>query len=175
MGVYKNNLVSIEFTPAELQAIDEATRTINDILRNKVINLTPAERTQYGSIHEKNKLFVNKARDYVRKNSQFLPPFFDAAEFMRDYEAREQLGGMLLDVNPINEKLRDTKIALDFDNYQAALGVYSYVQLLASQNIPGMTSWYQEMRQFFPRTRRNNGNDNTPVDENMNAEEPTDD
>ena len=171
MGVYKNNLVSIEFTAQEKATINDALRTINGVLDGKMINLTPEERMQYGSVHERNKLFVNKARDFVQRNPQHIPAYLDMPEFMRDYDARVELEGFALDVNPLYEKLQDTKIALDFDNYQAALSIYSYVQLLSHQNVPGMSSWHQEMKQFFPRTKRSNSTAEEPATTEEAADE----
>lgn len=154
MAVNKNNLISIEFTLAEVQQLKAAMDTIDGILNGKVLNLTPEERQQYGSVNETNKLFVNKVRDFMEQNPQHVPQFVDMAEFEKDYQAREVCEKNSIRLSSITEKLRDTKVALDFDNYHACLVVYKYLQFLASQNVPGMTTWEEELKQFFPRTTK---------------------
>src|SRR5690606_4907859 len=83
-----------------------------------------------------------------------IPAFLDMAEFDRDYQAREVCEKNAIRMTSITEKLRDTKIALDFDNYRSALTIYKLVQFLAAQNVPGMSTWDEELKQFFPRTTK---------------------
>ena len=75
------NLISLQFTPAELLQLDAALQSIEAVLMGKTINLTPEQRQQYGSIAEQNKLFVNKAKSYMEQYPQFVPPFLDKAEY----------------------------------------------------------------------------------------------
>lgn len=154
MAINKDNLASIAFTAAEVQQLKDALDTIDSILNGKVLNLTPEERQQYGSVNETNKLFVNKIRDFAQQNPQHIPPFLDMTEFEKDYQAREVCEKNVIRLTSITEKLDDTKTALDFDNYRTSLAVYKLVQYLAAQNVPGMTTWDNELKQFFPRTTK---------------------
>ncbi len=56
-----DNLLSITLTDEELQTINKAIASLNNVLKDKVVNLTPDER-QYGSIADRNKILVD--RDY---------------------------------------------------------------------------------------------------------------
>ena len=47
------------------------------------------------------------------------------------------------------EKLRDTKTLLDFDNYNCTLSYYNYVKFLTTQNEPGTTTIYEDMKQHY--------------------------
>ena len=49
----------------------------------------------------------------------------------------------------IAEMLSDTKILLDFDNYNGSISYYRYVKFLATQNTPGITSIYADLNQHF--------------------------
>ena len=52
------------------------------------------------------------------------------------------------------EKLRDTKTLLDFDNYNCILSYYNYVKFLSTQNEPGTTTIYEDMKQHYMGRRR---------------------
>src|SRR5436190_24156161 len=53
-----------DFTDAELTTIRTNFNAIKGILAPKFINLEPADRTRLGSVNEKNKLLINKVKDY---------------------------------------------------------------------------------------------------------------
>lgn len=144
-----DNLISVQFTDEELERLSASIAEINAILSGKVVNLTPDERRQYGSIADRNKVLVDKAKFYMEKSPDTLPRTIDKEEFDRDYVAREQLETPLRELTVVMEKIRDTKTLLDFDNFQATLAYYRYVKYLSEQNEPGTTSIYQDMRQHY--------------------------
>ncbi|MFC4688469.1 hypothetical protein ACFO4P_16120 [Epilithonimonas pallida] len=143
------NLISVEFTNAELTKLDDAISMIESVLLGKTINLTPEQRQQYGSIAEQNKLFVNKAKGYMEQYPQYVPPFLDKAEYDKDYEARQQMESRMQRLNSLTEQFSDTKILLDFDNYHNSLTFYRNVKYLSSENVPGTNVIYDDMKQFF--------------------------
>ncbi|MDO5524264.1 MAG: hypothetical protein Q4G48_09510 [Bacteroidia bacterium] len=144
-----DNLISIAFTEEELQRIDEAGAVIRSVLEGKTRNLTPEQRRQYGRIAEQNKLFVNKARDFMAQYPEFVPPFLDKEEFEKDYQARLQIESRLLMLEGIAEQLSDTKILLDYDNYYNALTFYRNIRYLSGENVPGTTNIFEGLKQFF--------------------------
>lgn len=143
------NLISITFTEAELNTMETALIAIHGVLEGKVINLTPAQRQQYGSIAEQNKLFVNKAKQYMEQFPEHVPSFLSKAEFDKDYSARTQLELPAARLRSLSEQIADTKIMLDHDNYFNALTFYRNIKFLANENVPGMSSIYADMKQFF--------------------------
>lgn len=145
-----DNLISVSFTSEELTKISAAIEQINTVLKDKAINLTPEDRRQYGSIADRNKLLVDKAKFYMEKAPTTVPKTIDKAEFDRDYAAREQMETPLRELTMVAEKLRDTKTLLDYDNLQAAQAYYRYVKFLSEQNEPGTTTIYQDLRQHYP-------------------------
>lgn len=145
-----DNLISVSFTSEELTKISAAIEQINTVLKDKAINLTPEDRRQYGSIADRNKLLVDKVKFYMEKAPTTVPKTIDKAEFDRDYVAREQMETPLRELTMVAEKLRDTKTLLDYDNLQAAQAYYRYVKYLASQNEPGTTTIYQDLKLHYP-------------------------
>ena len=143
------NLISIQFTEAELAQLDAAMASIAQVLRDKTINLTPEQRQQYGRIAEQNKLFVNKAKEYMEQNMQHVPAFIDKAEFDQDFQARTQIESRITQLQGLVEQLSDTKTLLDHDNYHNAITFYRNIRFLSQENVPGTTTLYEGMRQFF--------------------------
>lgn len=145
-----DNLISVSFTSEELTKISAAIEQINTVLKDKAINLTPEDRRQYGSIADRNKLLVDKAKFYMEKAPHTVPKTIDKAEFDHDYAARGQVEAPLRELTMVAEKLRDTKTLLDYDNLQTAMAYYRYVKYLASQNEPGTTTIYQDLKLHYP-------------------------
>ena len=57
-----DNMISVEFTEQELTKLGNALNEVMQLLSGKVVNLSPEERMQYGSIADKNKVFVDKCK-----------------------------------------------------------------------------------------------------------------
>ncbi|ATA71899.1 hypothetical protein ACILDT_03530 [Capnocytophaga canis] len=148
------NLASVVFTAEELQKLDEALQNIENVLKGKTFNLTPDERRQYGSIAEQNKLFVNKCKEFMEQYPQFVPSFLDKEEFDRDYQARQQIETRLIRLKTITEQLSDTKVLLDNDNYFNSITFYRNVKFLSGQNVPGIKTLYEQLKQFFKGGRK---------------------
>ena len=144
-----DNMISVDFSDQELNKIENALNEVLQVLSGKVINLTPEERKQYGSIADKNKIFVDKCKAYMEQNIDTLPKTIDKHEFDKDYKARQQIEEPLRKLLQLAEMLSDTKILLDFDNYNGSLSYYRYVKFLATQNMPGITSIYADLSQHF--------------------------
>ena len=124
------------------------------LLSGKVVNLSPEERMQYGSIADKNKVFVDKCKAYMEQDPATVPNTLNKHEFDKDYKARQQMEEPLRMVLRIAEMLSDTKILLDFDNYNGSISYYRYVKFLATQNTPGITSVCEDLRQHFERAAK---------------------
>lgn len=148
------NLASVVFTTEELQKLDTALQTIEGVLKGKTFNLTPDERKQYGSIAEQNKLFVNKCKELMEQYPQYVPSFLDKEEFDHDYQARQQIESRLIRLKAITEQLSDTKVLLDNDNYYNAITFYRNIKFLSLQNIPGIKTLYEQIKQFFKGGRK---------------------
>ena len=148
------NLISIVVTEAELNTLDTALTTIEQVIKAKAVNLTPDERRQYGSIAEQNKLVVNKAKEYMDQKPEYIPNVLDKDEFDRDYTARLQIENRFNRIMTIAEMFSDTKVLLDHDNFFGAMTYYRYIKFLANENEPGTTSIYQDMQQFFKKSKK---------------------
>ncbi len=162
-----DNLISIQITEADVVQIKTGIDMINTALKDKVINLTPDERRQYGSIADRNKSLVDKCKDYMSRAPETMPTIIDKAEFEADYKARYQLESPIRDLNMVLEKLQDTKTLLDHDNFNASIAYYRYIKFLAQQNEPGTTSIHQDLKKHYQSRGKTTSDtsSNTPDDQ----------
>lgn len=168
-----DNLISISLTDDEVASINTAIESINTVLKGKVINLTPDERRQYGSIADRNKILVDKCKAYMEQAPETIPSVINKAEFDKDYLARQQMELPLRQLLRVIEKLQDTKTLLDHDNYGAATAYYRYIKYLSVQNEPGTTTIYTDLKQHYKHRSATPApaSDGTASDNNTSANE----
>ncbi len=145
----KHNLISVSFTDEELTTLDNALQQIKSVLEGKTVNLTPDEKQLYSKISEENKLIVNKVADVESNYPEHHPPFLDKEEFDRDYKTRTQIESRISKMQSMLEELTDTKTLLDHDNYTYSVAYYRYIKMLSSQDVPGVTSIYEDMKKVY--------------------------
>lgn len=147
------NLIENHFTPAEIAQIDNNLQEIEALIAAKCRNLTAEEKVQYGSINEKNKMLVNKVRDYQNSNPALSATEVDWAEFEADWQDRAFLETRAMRLASISEQMLDTKTLHDYDNYQNALVDYRFTKYKdETDGGGGFGTKYEELKQFFPNT-----------------------
>ena len=145
-----DNLIDISFTPDEVKTITKALITIESVLKEKVINLTPEERQQYGSINNNTENWIDKIEGYMNQKPDLVPFYLDKVAFEKDRKARKKIKPMLTRIASINESLDDTSKLLSADIYNAAIAYYRNIKLISVQNVPGTTTIYQDLAEQFP-------------------------
>lgn len=148
------NLGFKHLTEAQQAEFDNATAVLIAILKDVTQPLDEKQRISFGSINEKNKLFVNKVNDYKVTRPDLSSPDVNWDEFVKDFKDRSFSDTRLNTQMDIVRMLTDFKIVHDYDNYQAALKDYSYTQYKAGGNepTPGFKEKEKELKQFFPRS-----------------------
>ena len=153
------NLAQVTFTTEELEKMDNALQQLEEVLKGKTYKLSAEQRRQFGRIAEQNKLFVNKSKELMEQYPQYIPSFLNKNEFDQDYDARIQIENRLIRIQSISEQLSDTKILLDHDNYSGAITFYQNIKFLYGQNIPGIKTIFDSLKQFFKGGRRKKSDD----------------
>ena len=147
------NLIEFHFTAIEIADVDAHLTAIEAIIEAKCKNLTAEEKVQYGSINEKNKLLVNKVRDYRNSQPALSAAEINWAEYEADWQDRTFLETRALRLAGIAEQMLDTKTLHDYDNYQNALVDYRYTKYKnETDGGAGYSTKYDELKQFFPNT-----------------------
>lgn len=156
-----NNLGKKHITAAQITDFDKALADLLAIVTDITTNLTDEERSRFGSINEKNKLFVNGVLDYATTQPDLKSPDVDWTEFQADYDDRKFADTRADKIENLLRMLTDFKIVHDYDNYQDSLTDYDYTKYKASTSALGYNEKQAYLRQFFPNT----GGSNTPPTE----------
>ena len=154
-----SDFIKKHITATDKQAADDLINQLRDLLMPYTHNLTAEEKTKYGSINEKNKLLVNKVRDYNQAQPNLSSPDVDWTEYEADWQDRVFLQTRAETLQGLVEMLDDTRVMHDHDNYQNALTDYSYTKYKDNTGAgQGFTTKYNELKQFFPHTTGGGGN-----------------
>jgi methyl coenzyme M reductase subunit C-like uncharacterized protein (methanogenesis marker protein 7) len=148
-----DNLGKIHFSKQQIKDINEALIALTDALAGMSVNLTAAEHQKYGRVKEKNKLLIDKVKNYHDNQPRLQSPEVDWKEFDLDYENRLQASQMLSKIKAIENQLINIKIMGDYDNYTDALRDYQYAKYKNRfANESGYSKKIEDMIVFFPRT-----------------------
>lgn len=155
------NFDSRHFTAAEKTAVNTAITSVENALTNKLANLSPEERQQYGSVNEQNKLIINKVKDFRDSQPALSSPDVDWTEFANDHDTRAFLQTTIQRLQSMIDGLANAKILHDWDNYQAALTDYDFAKYKASTQAVGYQTKVAELAQFFTGGANNKNSSNS--------------
>lgn len=157
-----NNLTDQHFSPADMHTIRTLLDSLHNAISPKTRNLSPAERQEYGSINEQNKLVVHKVRDYRQQQPALSSPQIDWNEFEADFADRNFLEELLSRIRNLLDMTSDCKILHDHDVYKTALNDYQYTRYMAGTEAPGYDVKMDDIRRLFPSTGLRRKKDQTP-------------
>jgi hypothetical protein len=132
--------------------LDAVVKMIDDIKSRLpfLISLTEADKTALPRFGDKSLAFVKKALALAKKDSDFLPRSFNAAEMEKDVTLYESLYAILQPLNLLVEKVTDTFRETGAEAYSAALVVYASAKQ-EGKNAGGLESVMDEMSRRFAR------------------------
>ena len=145
------NLVSITFTDAEAAAIRTHVTALSELLKPKTLALDADQRRELFKGGARSELFIRQAVDALDRNRHLVPPSFDLDEALADLHAREIIRGVLLDIEQLAERLRDTEMALGSDLMEASVTGYGLLKVLGQQQ--GLDGLVKELGGRFTRRR----------------------
>jgi hypothetical protein len=145
-----DNLISVEFTIEEQEQLDQALTTIETLMKDKVVNLTPDERQQYGKINDRTENWVVKVQEYMSQKPELVPFYIQKSEFDKDINARGVLMPALRRLASIQEGMDDTAKLISHDVFYTAIAYYRNIKLVSKQNVPGTDVIYEDLKSRFP-------------------------
>jgi hypothetical protein len=150
------NLNGLHYTAAEKTAVGTSLTAIETALAAKFKNLSPEERTRFGSVQEQNKLIINRVKDFRINQPTLSSPDIDWLEFQNDVDSRDFIQATIARLESIAQSLNNNKIMHDYDCYQAALTDYDYSKYKSGTKVAGFEIKVNELSQFFNRTGTTN-------------------
>ena len=156
-----DNLISVEFTQAEMDEMNTALTSVENILKSKVINLTASQRQQYGRLGDGTENFDSKVGVYAQQKPEIIPFFVDGNELAKDVISRNALTPVLKRLKSLHETVDDTHKLLGWDVYNNVIAIYRNVKMLSKQNVPGINAIYDDLKKQFPHTTKVTGEEVT--------------
>lgn len=113
-------------------------------------NLSSKENVSARKISGKNKLFIDKDRDYHSSQPALDNPDVDWPEFEADYSSRMFYAGLSLRLAALTKSMTETQRLHDHDNFQNALLDYQFAKY-KDRTSKGLSfdSKVEELGQFF--------------------------
>lgn len=155
--------LNVAFTQQELADLATAISTVNTILTGKVVNLTPEERQRLYKMRNNRASFAQRTMMYAQDNPHLIPSFADYPAAKVDYAYYLTTLQLLQRFTDIAEKLNDTNIAVGSEILQFCRLFYNNVKMAADQNVPGVTSIYEDLNTFFDLPPRPEEDTETPT------------
>ena len=149
-----DNLGSKHISSTDIEAFDSALDVMIEIISKVTMNLTDEERTKYGSIQERNKLFTNAIYDLNNTQPTLSSPDVDWKEYNLDFNDRKFADTRADRLMTLMRMLTDFKIVHDYDNFHAALTDYDYTKYKAGTKTAGFTEKLNYLKQFFAVTSK---------------------
>ncbi len=122
------NIVSLNFSDADLAAIDDALATLEQKFA-PLLELASDEKRSLAKMGGKSEAFCRQTLMVLAQNTQYIPPSFDLAEAQNDLENIDKLRPRFHRMAKLMGKAEDTETALGSDVLNAALEGYGLLKV----------------------------------------------
>ena len=122
------NLISLQFSEADLTAIDAALTALEEKLAG-LISLQPSEIRALAKMGDKSEAFCRQTITILEQNRQVVPPSFNLEEALADVAAYDALRARTARLGRLLRRADDSVTALGSDIYAAALEGYSLLKV----------------------------------------------
>ena len=122
------NLVSLSFPQADIDAIDAALATLEEKFA-RLIELSVADRRSLVKMGDKSEAFCRQTLIVLDQNRTILPPNFDFNEAVQDLATLDLLRSRFQRLRQLIGKADDTEMALGSDVMSAALDGYALAKV----------------------------------------------
>ncbi len=143
------NVVNLEISNADQDAIKAAIQTITGILTPHLHALTDNERKGGIKMGDKSVAFVEKAMLYGSQFSTQLPAYIDIKALKSDVEAVALLNSYAMSLATVLRGIEDTIILAGGEAMEASNGIYASLKMASQNNISGTQEAYNDMKQRY--------------------------
>jgi hypothetical protein len=150
----QENRISIKLSAAEVQQIVTAIQSVATILGTRVIALSVDDRKTLPKMNDGTLPFVQKALEYCKTNTKFVPAYIEIGELQIDVDAVSALLQIQHPLNQLAQNIDDTVMLCGSEAYVAALGFYQNVKQATKMKIPGAEPIYNDLSARFTKVSR---------------------
>ena len=125
----KQNLVSLEFSAAQLEAVDAALAVLEENLA-ELVTLTAVQRRKALKMGDGSEVFCRQTELVLRQNAGLVPPDFELAGLQQDIATLDTLRPRLQRLRSLTDRADDTELALGSDILSASLDGYALTKVI---------------------------------------------
>ena len=125
----KQNLVSLEFSAAQLEAVDAALAVLEENLA-ELVTLTAQQRRKALKMGDGSEVFCRQTELVLRQNVGMVPADFELAELQQDIATLDALRPRLQRLRTLTDRADDTELALGSDILSASLDGYALTKVI---------------------------------------------
>ena len=125
----KQNLVSLEFSAAQLEAVDAALAVLEENLA-ELVTLTAEQRRKALKMGDGSEVFCRQTELVLRQNVGMVPADFELAELQQDIATLDALRPRLQRLRTLTDRADDTELALGSDILSASLDGYALTKVI---------------------------------------------
>jgi len=144
-----DNRINFSLPDADQIKIDEAFKTIFDILNPHIVVLSDSERKTLPKMADGTLPFAEKTASYAVTHPQFKPDYVNAEDLAVDINGFKTSNRMLATANELVRLLEDISILSGSEAYSSSLSYYRNVKSQARDNRPGAKTVFEDLQQRF--------------------------
>jgi hypothetical protein len=145
------NLITLNFTDAQLTAVDAALTELENQLAG-LIALQTSQKLSLRKMGSKSEAFCRQTLRVLEQNPQIVPPNVSVADAMADLQAQEQLRPRMVRLARLSQRASDTDMALGSDIMMTALQGYGLLKLTGRAE--GLETLRKELGGRFAKSAR---------------------
>jgi hypothetical protein len=142
------NRISIELTTELVNHIKGLVDQIEEKLPF-LISLTSDERNSYPKLSRENELFVEETIRAADSHKSVLPSYIHTNEMAKDLELFQQLNRVMVRLNNVHSKVKDTMHIAGAEALSTALVTNNMFQIAAKMGVDGMESVSAKLSELF--------------------------
>jgi hypothetical protein len=155
----KERKLQIAFTEEEIKSINAHFQGLEDILKSKMIQLTPEESRKYGRLGKQTIGWAKEIHDDTLNNPFLVPEFVDAEEWARFTALVNLLTPFTVKLKNLAQQLEDTNRRIGFEVVDACNEVYDFARYYSKKDKPGFKIIYEKWSlRYKKRTKKNTEN-----------------
>ncbi len=145
------NQISIEIPQTVIDDVVTKLQDCKHQLAPYLQGLTAKEREEMFKLGDKTVAIVEKTREYVISNPQFVPAYMDQDEFKKDVTVVSQLKAVVNLATQLATDSDDTLMLAGSEALQGALLYYGQIREAHHKGIPTAKPIYQDLSERFKR------------------------
>ncbi|MCD9188627.1 MAG: hypothetical protein LUM44_19570 [Pyrinomonadaceae bacterium] len=143
------NRIAVEVSETRRREVGEKGVELNNLVKDWYIPVEKEEVKSMSKLGDNRIAFADKVAQYAVTNPEFLPPYADVEEYVRDLKAYKDLREIVRPIRQITDNLETSMKVSGSEAYEFARSYYRAVQYHAKMGVPGAQTILDDLRTLF--------------------------